>query len=68
MPCGHFGGGGGHVPLLPPPLGSGTASTFNILGLMETVSSHNLSSAAFICLDSSSVRLLVHQTSYYFDF
>ena len=25
MPCGRFGGGGGgHVPLLPPPLGSGT--------------------------------------------
>ena len=37
MPCGRFGGGGGHVPLLPP-LGSGTEKITAILRPFNSIS------------------------------
>ena len=41
MPCGRFGGGGGHVPLLPP-LGSGTASEDKFMSKFDTIQSQSV--------------------------
>ena len=50
MPCGRFGGrgrGGGHMPLLLPPLGSGTVSDLSFVTIILKKTARNMREEVF---------------------